>query len=310
MTFGERLIELRRQKGFKNRVDFANFLHIPSTTLRNYETDTREPSFDFLRNISETFGISLDYLLCLTDDPTPVTARPELTSTETLLLQKYRNLDDLGKFAVDTILNVEYQHCQELQRTLPAPTPAIKKVVAKRRIPYYQRLASAGTGEYLFDDIPIDYVEIPNTETGHIVDFAIGVNGDSMEPLLYDNDILLIHKQDTIEVGELGLFVVNNESFVKELGEGRLISINKMYPDILINESTKCIGQVLCRLGDITTGDEYPNTLTEDTEPTLPSERPRFAWAAANGTRGEEAQKLAQEINNILERTIFKNGHK
>mgnify|MGYP002225588370 CR=1 FL=1 len=41
---------------------------IPSTTLRNYETDVREPGHTFLKQISEFFNVSVDYLLGLTNE--------------------------------------------------------------------------------------------------------------------------------------------------------------------------------------------------------------------------------------------------
>lgn len=47
MTFGERLIELRKERGFNNRSEFADYIGMPSTTLRNYETNVREPGHVF-----------------------------------------------------------------------------------------------------------------------------------------------------------------------------------------------------------------------------------------------------------------------
>ena len=51
MTFGERLTELRISAGYTKRNEFADKLGIPSTTLRNYETDVREPGHTFLKQI-------------------------------------------------------------------------------------------------------------------------------------------------------------------------------------------------------------------------------------------------------------------
>ena len=68
MTFGERLTELRVSAGNTKRNDFADKLGIPSTTLRNYETDVREPGHTFLKQISEFFNVSVDYLLGLTNE--------------------------------------------------------------------------------------------------------------------------------------------------------------------------------------------------------------------------------------------------
>lgn len=68
MTFGERLIQLREEIGYTNRTEFAKKIGIPSTTLRNYETNEREARYNFLILISKFFNVSIDYLLCVTDE--------------------------------------------------------------------------------------------------------------------------------------------------------------------------------------------------------------------------------------------------
>lgn len=125
MTFGERLIELRKERGFTNRNDFAEYIGMPSTTLRNYETNVREPGHIFLKQMSDIFKVSIDYLLCMTDDRTIPSKKPEYTKSEIEHIKKYRCLDDHGKETVDIILEREYE------RTLcPAET---KQVVAKNK---------------------------------------------------------------------------------------------------------------------------------------------------------------------------------
>ena len=68
MTFGERITELREEMGFHTRKSFAEKLGIPETTLRNYETNAREPGHTFLKQISDLFEVSTDYLLGLTNE--------------------------------------------------------------------------------------------------------------------------------------------------------------------------------------------------------------------------------------------------
>ncbi|MCR0329935.1 XRE family transcriptional regulator [[Clostridium] innocuum] len=114
-------------------------------------------------------------------------------------------------------------------------------------VPYYGHVASAGTGQYVFDDIPPEMIEIENEMDNMQVDFAIGVNGDSMDPTYHDGDTLLIKKQSDINTGEIGIFMINGEAFVKELGDGVLISHNKKYKDIRINDSVICLGKVISK---------------------------------------------------------------
>ena len=62
MTIGERIIEQRKKLGL-TRVQLAQDLDIPHTTLRNYETDQREPGHLMLITLSKKFGVTTDYLL-------------------------------------------------------------------------------------------------------------------------------------------------------------------------------------------------------------------------------------------------------
>ena len=63
MTFGKRLMQLRKEHGYRNRDTFAAELGIPANTLRNYEMDIREPGFSFRIKMSQLFHVSTDYLL-------------------------------------------------------------------------------------------------------------------------------------------------------------------------------------------------------------------------------------------------------
>lgn len=155
------------------------------------------------------------------------------------LISNYHNLEECDKKIVNDIIerlsiSRQTEHAKEFIMLQP---PLL--------VPYYGHVASAGTGQYVFDDIPPEMIEIENEMDNMHVDFAIGVNGDSMEPTYHDGDTLLIKKQSDINIGEIGIFMINGEAFVKELGDGVLISHNVAYGNIDINESTVCIGKVL-----------------------------------------------------------------
>lgn len=62
MTFGESLTGIRKEKGI-SRKDFAEQLQIPYTTLRNYETDQREPGHKLLIRMATLLHISVDELI-------------------------------------------------------------------------------------------------------------------------------------------------------------------------------------------------------------------------------------------------------
>ena len=98
----------------------------------------------------------------------------------------------------------------------------------------YDLPAAAGTGNYLDSD---SYEEIMVDEnTPKDADFAIKVSGDSMEPSFFDGQIVFVKKQQTLNVGEIGVFELRGESYIKKLGNGELISLNPQYEPIKIKE--------------------------------------------------------------------------
>ncbi len=113
--------------------------------------------------------------------------------------------------------------------------------------PSFQACLSVCIGQFVFDDIPSELVEVP-AEYKDIV-FVIGVSGDSMEPTYFDGDKVMIKKQE-VQIGQIGAFMLNGVALLKELGENRLISHNKDYDDLLFNEYMKinCIGKVIGKL--------------------------------------------------------------
>jgi len=115
MTFGDRLTELRKDKGF-TREAFAHYLGISKYTLRNYETNQHEPGHVFLKHIADIFKVSVDYLLCMTDDRTPNIMRVDFKIEEIEHIKKYRSLDPYGMETVDIILNRETERITKNQK--------------------------------------------------------------------------------------------------------------------------------------------------------------------------------------------------
>lgn len=68
MTFGKRLKQLRESNGFKSQY-VAEQLNVAKSTYSGYENDKTRPSFEILDTIATFFDVSIDYLLCRTDEP-------------------------------------------------------------------------------------------------------------------------------------------------------------------------------------------------------------------------------------------------
>ena len=124
------------------------------------------------------------------------------------------------------------------------PQPA-----ALRTLRLYAVPASAGAGQYL-DGGDYEMLEV-DTTVPLSADFGIRVSGDSMTPRFADRQVVWVHRQPTIENGEIGVFYYDGESFIKKYeqdGEGvRLVSINKAYNDIHIKnfDAFRIFGKVV-----------------------------------------------------------------
>ena len=109
--------------------------------------------------------------------------------------------------------------------------------------------ASAGTGNFL-DESGYDMIKAPSY-VPDVVDFALRVSGDSMEPLLQDGQIIWIKEQQVLDSGEIGVFVYYDDVYCKELvvdgDKAYLRSLNPAYEDIEVREDFgfRTIGKVV-----------------------------------------------------------------
>jgi len=102
-------------------------------------------------------------------------------------------------------------------------------------IPYMPQGAAAGIGNY-HEDFEMDVVQIPATEIPYGTDFGILVDGESMAPTFPNGSIALVKATPNIRVGEVGIFKQGSDVWIKEAGRGMLISHNKDYPNITVDE--------------------------------------------------------------------------
>ena len=114
------------------------------------------------------------------------------------------------------------------------------------KIDWFTLPASAGTGNILDSELAEELL-VPESAEAEQADFVISVGGDSMEPTYHDGDKVFVEKCDSVDVGEVGIFVVNGDVYIKELGNQCLISHNEKYKPIRIGEydSVYCCGRVI-----------------------------------------------------------------
>lgn len=100
------------------------------------------------------------------------------------------------------------------------------------RIPVYGHIA-AGIPISAIEDI-LDYEEISEDESRKGEYFALQIKGQSMEPRIYDKDVVIVRRQSDVDNGDIAIVLVNDEEAtckkIKKTPEGvMLIPLNPDY---------------------------------------------------------------------------------
>jgi repressor LexA len=137
-------------------------------------------------------------------------------------------------------------------------------------IPLYESV-SAGFGAYA-DDYIVDYVPLRFTNAHEASEtLCIKVSGDSMSPNIKDGDTIIVHKQDSVDSGDIAVLLIDGEEAVvkKVIYDAENIelhSFNPLYPvrtfsgaDVL---RVRVVGKVKKRIEEIS---EKVSALPEST---------------------------------------------
>lgn len=239
-----KLKEGRNTKGLKQSV-VANMIGVKGNTLSNYENGVSEPDIDTFCALCDIYGLDPAEILGEAYGLNVQGTDFDIKPSEIEHIKKYRSLDPYGQETVNIVLEREASRVATLSKkdfrikeleAINALPPAPRRIYT-----YLHKIAAAGVGFY-FDDIPTDTIEAPYRENA---DFIVGVNGDSMEPTYSNGDLVYVEKCQIVEPGEIGIFIVNSECFIKEAGHDELISHNKKYKPIPGTEHIICVGRVL-----------------------------------------------------------------
>ncbi len=117
----------------------------------------------------------------------------------------------------------------------------IEYKVLNRYIKIFDTRVSAGNGNFLDGD-GYDSVNRQEYNVPEGADFGVRITGDSMLPRYADGQIVWVHRQDTLEEGQIGIFELNNECFCKQFSYkdnvAQLISLNgEKYSPKIVQES-------------------------------------------------------------------------
>lgn len=240
---GDTLKRLRTKKGLTSE-ELCSKIGIKGGSYRNYERNDRKPDYDTLVKLADFYGVSTDYLLGRPTAQPPTDALERLfteksfSTLEEELLRKYMELPHEARQAVVRFINdATAKALQRKNGTAPQKLLVMKRSLHK---------VSAGTGYDLNDSDAWETVTVKDTDDSRKADFLLEIEGDSMETTFHDGETVCVQQTPCVEVGEIGVFWVDGCGYIKELGNGCLISHNSSYDPIpLQGTENRCIGRVL-----------------------------------------------------------------
>lgn len=238
----ENLKRARENAGL-TQTQAAQKIGVSDGTYKNYEQGKREPNGDKIVTIANAFGVTTDYLLGRPDAKEPADPIDKLMTVDEMekdLLREWLSLDEDSRKSFLDVLRKIVAADQKRQTAASKRAAYLLRRLSRHKV-------SAGLGYNLDDDDNWQEAEVVETAAVHQADFAVEVDGDSMEPDYLNGDILLVQSTPTIDIGEVGVFTLNGDGYVKKLGDGELISHNPEYDPIPIHESDslQCWGRVI-----------------------------------------------------------------
>ena len=223
---GETLKKLRDEKGLTLK-QMGEILGVSHMTYQRYEKNDTDVSTEMLSKLADFYGVSTDYLLGRTEIKAMAGTTPaeqlDVSAVEKRIIERYTQLDENMRAV-----------CVEVFRQLTGA--AFPGENEKPDIIVYSRMhrmkASAGAGYDLDNEDNWRDIRIYDCPEAESADFAVEVDGDSMEPDYHDGEIVFIRLADEVPVGSVGLFIHDGKGYIKERGEKCLISRNPEYENI------------------------------------------------------------------------------
>lgn len=265
-----KLKEGRLSKGLKQS-DVTRFTSIKNTTLSNYENGVTEPDIDTFLQLCELYDLDYAEILGEAYGLSIQGSDFDIKPSEIEHIKKYRLIskkDADGKALVDS--TVDYL-CDKINQfatkdALIAELEAAGQPSAARQIislidfqPHvdnvsrtveYFRSASAGDGIFIMGNEGTEQVMIPDVPGASEADYAIKISGTSMEPDYHDGDVALVSQTSEMRYGDVGIFVVNGNAYIKEYRKKELVSRNPKSPNVIVAEHDNivCMGKVVGKI--------------------------------------------------------------
>lgn len=160
-------------------------------------------------------------------------------------LKKLKELALLFNVDINDLANKDIEMPKSINTTLKPKGITIKVL---------GRVAAGIPIEAVEDIIDTEEISEELAHTGEF--FGLQIHGDSMEPRIYDGDVVIVRRQDDAESGEIVIAMVNGDDAVckrlsKYAGGISLVSLNSKYDPLIftnediLNKPVRIIGKVV-----------------------------------------------------------------
>lgn len=256
--------------------ELADKSGVGKASISQYVNGSHVPGNISAKKLGKVLRVSPLWLMGFDVDMTETPTEKKQTVEYNHIIEKYRFIAEHspeGSQVVDTVLDREYaiadklrkqaEHITKLEETdncinyEDCEDATLSNIIefqpstssAGRLIKYFHS-ASAGTGVFILGNEVTDQIAVPDRPGLPDADYAIKVSGRSMEPDYSDGDIVLVSQRAELRHGDVGIFIVNNNAYIKEYGEHELISRNPDSDNIMIREydNIVCMGKVIGKL--------------------------------------------------------------
>ena len=219
------------------------------SALSQYVTGKSKPDDKKLYLLSKTLGVSEAWLMGYDVEKkrVPDNERNSTSNEKPEILTIYNQLEEPRQEKVLDFANAQ------LDEQESSKVASIFEKVSNEDyiIDYVEGLVAAGHGTFQEDNLHME-VKLRAEDVPEEYDTIAKVAGDSMEPLIEDNDLLFIRVASQIDINSIGIFQINGKNFVKKLkrdfdGRWYLQSLNSGYEEIHLteNDDIRTIGEVV-----------------------------------------------------------------
>ena len=231
MSLSENIKNARLNKHL-TQGEVATQLNKSKNVISNWERGDNKPDADAIIQLCQMFDTDPNTLFDWTNE-----VKLHLSFEEQVLIEKFRTIPSWQQKTLLSVLNDFVDHTETEK----------EEEIYTRYIPLYAISPSAGYGNYLDSEMDSTKIEIPDTPENKNIDFLLQVDGHSMEPKFKNGSYVKVKKQNEVQPHEIGIFIVDGTSLIKQYEQDHLHSINPDYPDIQLSENMdiRCVGKVI-----------------------------------------------------------------